>query len=189
MGQPNSDAEAIRRAGDHPEAFEQVFERRFGAVHGYLRRRVGTDLADELAAEVFTRAFAHRHRFVASHESALPWLLGIASNLIADQRRAEQRRLAALARAARAEGAVAQAPPGDGPLDGRLADALAALPARDRDALLLLAWGELSYEEVAAALAIPLGTVRSRINRARRRLVAALDTPPAATTRSGAHHA
>ncbi|MDW5596172.1 RNA polymerase sigma factor [Conexibacter stalactiti] len=189
MGHTNSDAEAIRRAGDHPEAFEQVFERRFDAVHGYLRRRVGRDLADELAAETFTRAFAHRRRFVASHDSALPWLLGIASNLIAEQRRAEQRRLAALARAAGAQSAAAQASPGDGQLDGRLAEALATLPARDRDALLLLAWGELSYEEVAVALAIPLGTVRSRINRARRRLTAALDTPLAATARPGAHHA
>jgi RNA polymerase sigma-70 factor (ECF subfamily) len=187
MGQTISDAEAIRRSGQRPEAFEQVFERRFDAVHNFLRRRVGGDLADELAAEAFARAFAARGRFVAAHESALPWLLGIASNLIADHRRAEGRRLAALARAA-GEPAPSRLQPAE-PLDAALAEALAALPVRDRDALLLLAWGELSYEEVAVALAIPLGTVRSRINRARRRLGERLGEAAATTSRPGASRA
>jgi RNA polymerase sigma factor (sigma-70 family) len=57
----------------------------------------------------------------------------------------------------------------------QLAAALAALPARDRDVLLLVAWGDFAYGDVASALGIPIGTVRSRLNRARRKVRAALD--------------
>lgn len=61
------------------------------------------------------------------------------------------------------------------PLRGPLAAALAGLKARDRDVFLLLAWGQLTYEEIAAVLEVPVGTVRSRLNRARRQTRAALD--------------
>ncbi len=111
-----------------------------------------------------------------------PWLLGIATNVVHGHQRTERRRYRALAK-------VAGRPEehGDDPADsgdrldaealrGPLAAALAGLKRRDRDALLLLAWGELSYEEIAAVLDIPIGTVRSRLNRARRQTRAALPT-------------
>lgn len=70
----------------------------------------------------------------------------------------------------------------------RLAGALAALPARDRETLLLVAWAELTYEQVAEALDIPIGTVRSRLNRARRRMRRALgDTDPTAPSEEPSH--
>jgi RNA polymerase sigma-70 factor (ECF subfamily) len=189
MAQEHSDAESIRRSAGEPGAFEAVFERRFDAVHNFLRRRVGGDLADELAAETFARAFAQRTRFLPRHDSALPWLLGIASNLVGDHRRAERRRWRALERAAAEPGAPGLPTIADAQLDAVLAGAVARLQVRDRDALLLVAWGELSYEEVAEALAIPLGTVRSRINRARRQLSEQLGAPSSVPTATGESHA
>lgn len=182
MDREQSDAELIRRSVDEPTAFELVFQRRFDVVHNYLRRRVGADLADELAAEAFARAFSRRASFRPLHDSALPWLFGIASNLIADQRRAERRRWRALEREASSTPAGRPAGGGERGLNPELARAVSRLHARDRDALLLVAWGELSYDEVAAALGVPVGTVRSRINRARRQLAGQLGEQPAPVT-------
>jgi RNA polymerase sigma factor (sigma-70 family) len=154
------------------ERFGLVFDRHFAGIHRYLHRRVGRALADDLAAETFVVAFDRRRDYDAARADARPWLYGIASNLLRNQWRSERRRLLAYARAVgegdadadhdavleRADAAAA------GPL---VAKALASLEDRDRDALLLLAWGELSYEEIAEALAVPVGTVRSRIHRAR----------------------
>jgi RNA polymerase sigma-70 factor (ECF subfamily) len=153
-----------------PSGFAQVFDRHFDAVHGYLRRRVG-GAAEDLAAETFTRALAGWSGFDAARD-VRPWLFGIATNLVHDHRRAEARRLRAYAReAGRSE------PPGDGPdpagrIDAarevrRAAAAIGGLRPDDRDVLLLVAWAELSYEECAEALGIPVGTVRSRLSRAR----------------------
>jgi RNA polymerase sigma-70 factor (ECF subfamily) len=126
-----------------------------------------------LTAEVFVRAFRGRARFRAEHETALPWLLGIASHLVTDHRRAERRRLAALQRIASESTYTAQEEVDV--LGAELVGQLRRLPAADRDTLLLVVWGELSYEEAATALAVPVGTIRSRIARARRRLTAAID--------------
>jgi RNA polymerase sigma factor (sigma-70 family) len=184
MNQDETDAEILAAAIADPARFTVLYERHLAAIAGYLGRRVGAELAEDLTAEVFVRAFRARHRYRPEHDSALPWLLGIAGNLVADNRRAERRRLALLAQLA----GSAVEPPGSvaargESLDGELARQLHKLPAADRDALLLTVWGELSYEEAATALGVPVGTVRSRIFRARRRLAAALrltgDTPSA----------
>jgi len=95
----NTDARAIARSLNEPERFEVVFDRHFAAVHRYLKRRVGTELAQELAAETFLQAFKGRRRFAG--EDALPWLYGIAANLLRMNRRAEERRLRAYSRVAR----------------------------------------------------------------------------------------
>ncbi len=176
MDDVRSDAEILARASTEPELFGILFDRHFATIHRYLERRVGRDGADELAAEVFRIAFERRARFRALHESVLPWLYGLATNLMLKRWRGERRHLRALARASTEWRAVlddlegvdervaAQA------LGGRLLDALASLPDRDRDVLVLFAWEEFSYEEISAALDIPVGTVRSRLNRARRTL-------------------
>ena len=91
---------------------------------------------------------------------------------MASHRREERRQLELYRRAAAAGPRDATAPPA--PLDPDLFEGLTALARRDRDALLLHVWGELSYDETAAALGVPVGTVRSRINRARRKLTAHL---------------
>jgi RNA polymerase sigma-70 factor (ECF subfamily) len=160
-----TDAEAIRASLAQPEAFALLFDRHFDAVHGYAQRRVGPALADEIAAETFTRAFDRRRRYDGSRADARPWLLGIAANLLRRHWRTEKRRLDAYARSAgRSDSELSE------PVAADLAAALRALPRREREPLLLLAWADLSYEEIALALDIPVGTVRSRISRGRERL-------------------
>ncbi len=176
MGSRESDAAVVADSVACPARFSLLYERHLRAVAGYLARRVGSELAEDLTAEVFVRAFRGRATFRAAHETVLPWLLGIASHLVADHRRAERRRLAALQRLASELERIGQDEAGM--LGADLVGQLRRLPAVDRDALLLVVWGELSYEEAATALAVPVGTVRSRIARARRRLTTAIDQKP-----------
>jgi RNA polymerase sigma-70 factor (ECF subfamily) len=160
-----TDAQAIGASLADPEVFAVLFDRHFDAIHGYAQRRVGPDLADEIAAETFTRAFDRRRRYDAAREDARPWLLGIAANLLRRHWRSERRRLDAYARSTRRDhGELSD------PLAAELAAALKDLPRREREPLLLFAWADLSYDEIAVALGLPLGTVRSRISRARARL-------------------
>lgn len=162
-----------------PEAFGDLFDRHAGELHRFLARRLG-DLADDLLGELFVTAFEHRHRYRAELPDARPWLYGIAANLVRRHHRAEATRYRALARTPLAlvtpDGtAEAVARADASALRPRLAAALATLKPADRDVLLMLAWGQLDQAEVAAALGIPLGTVRSRLHRARRQLRPALD--------------
>jgi RNA polymerase sigma factor (sigma-70 family) len=174
-----TDAELIERSWHQPERFAEVFDLHYAEIHGYVARRLGPALADDLASETFLIGFGRRRRYDLSYPDARPWLYGIASNLISRHRRAEVRRYRALARAGRVR---ADEPEADGivprldaeALRGRLAAALADLAARDREVLLLVAWAQLSCEEAAQALGIPGGTARSRLHRARQRTRAAL---------------
>jgi RNA polymerase sigma factor (sigma-70 family) len=163
-----TDAEAIAASLSEPRAFVAVFERHFDAIHRYLRRRVGKPIADELAAETFAQAFEHRRRYDPRRPDARPWLYGIAHNLLRHHYRDEERALRAYARTGTdpLQDSVEEAAR-EGP---ELAEALAGLSPRERDVLLLVAWAELEYAEVAEALGIPVGTVRSRLNRARGRI-------------------
>ena len=174
-GPPATDAAVIEQSWAEPERFEAIFRRYFGPIHQYLAARVGGRIADDLAAEVFTVAFAQRQRYDLARECARPWLYGIATNLAGTYRRQEQRRYRALARAA----AQGVAPSDEDLVNERvsaaaagpaLAAALAGLGSGDRDVLLLVAIAGLDNQEVAQSLGIPHGTVRSRLSRARARL-------------------
>jgi RNA polymerase sigma factor (sigma-70 family) len=174
-----TDAEIIERSLREPEVFAGIFDRHAPHIQRYLARRLGREVADDLVADTFLAAFGKRQRYDLGRADARPWLYGIATNLVGQHRRTEARRLALHAsvpperdEAGHADrvaaGVTAQAQ------RGALAGALAGLSAADRDVLLLIAWEQLSYEEVAGALAIPVGTVRSRLNRARRKVREAL---------------
>jgi RNA polymerase sigma-70 factor (ECF subfamily) len=174
-GPPATDAAVIEQSWAEPERFEAIFRRHFGRIHQYLAARVGGRIADDLAAEVFTIAFAQRQRYDLARDCARPWLYGIATNLVGNYRRQEQRRYRALARA----DAQAVASSDEDLVADRvsaaaarpaLAAALAGLGSGDRDVLLLVAVAGLDNREVALALGIPHGTVRSRLSRARQRL-------------------
>ncbi|MEU6843583.1 RNA polymerase sigma factor [Streptomyces sp. NPDC046716] len=192
-----SDARAIERSREEPEQFAALFDRYADAVHHYAARRLGPEAAEDLTAETFTTAFKQRHRYDPDRSGdARPWLFGIATNLVGRHRRAEARRFKALSRLPEpvqheepvADRAVSRA--GAHGLRRELAAALAALPARQRDVVLLVAWTDLSYEEAAEALGVPVGTIRSRLSRARSALREALGgTDPTAPTALREAHA
>jgi RNA polymerase sigma-70 factor (ECF subfamily) len=159
-------------------SFESGFEAEFTPLYRYLRRRVGAAVADDLAAETFAIAYANWERFDETRPLR-PWLYGIAANLVRHYWRDERRMLRAFARtgvdpvlseedetAARIDADVRRR---------ELAAALADLRPRDREILLLHAWAELSDSEIAAALSLPVGTVKSRLHRTRGRLRNRLD--------------
>ena len=169
-----SDAEVIGRSLDEPESFGLIYDRHAATVLRFLGRRVGAGAAEGLVGELFRIAFERRKTFDASRASALPWLYGIGSNLLLKHRRGEARRLRASARMAAGreavEGRASAAALDAHVLFPRVANAIEALPDGEREALLLFAWEELSYRSVAEALELPIGTVRSRLNRARAQL-------------------
>jgi RNA polymerase sigma factor (sigma-70 family) len=176
----SEDARAVRRSLTDPAAFAEVFDRHFTTVHRYLHRRAGRDVADELAGETFRIAFERRDRWSRATGDARPWLLGIATNLARRRFRTEERRLRAIARSGEDDWVVVDEVAAAERADARraraaLAHGLATLAADDRDVLVLVAFAELTYDEVAQALGIPAGTVASRLNRARRVLAAALE--------------
>ena len=190
VGREPSDSALIARSHVDPTEFSAIFDRHFAFVHRYLARRVGRSRADDLAAQAFVVPFERRGIFDPAAASARPWLLGIATNLLRNELRAEERLFRAVARldaasagdlADEAERCLARA---DAASDAaRIAGALGALDPDQRDVLLLYAWGDLSYEEIAVSLAIPIGTVRSRLSRARSTLQhASADHEPSSTT-------
>jgi len=180
------DAAVIQLSRHEPEYFTELFRRHAPYIQRYVVRRLGQDPADDIVAETFLLAFRQRDSYDQTRSDARPWLYGIATNLIGRHRRAEIRLYRALARTGadpvtesftdRIDDRVSASTAGR-----RLAAALARLSAELRDTLLLVAWGDLSYEETATALGVPVGTVRSRISRARSALRRSLgDTNPAA---------
>jgi RNA polymerase sigma-70 factor (ECF subfamily) len=177
-----TDAELISASVDHGETFAAVFDRHAATVHRYLTRRAGTGAAEDLLAQTFLVAFAGRARYDTSRPEALPWLYGIATNVLRRARRDELRLYRALARTGVDPDVACPADRVADQVDAAattavLAGVLAELAEGDRDVLLLVAWGGLSQDEVAAALDLPLGTVKSRLHRARSRLRAALADP------------
>ena len=171
-----SDAEVIACSLESPAAFGELFDRHATTMFRYFVRRVGPDDADSLLGELFGIAFEKRHGFDTERPQARPWLYGIASNLLARHRQREARRLAATARLVNSSTAPADLlAEVDGRLDASrrwpdVAAAIATLSPAERDTLLLFAWEGMPYEEIAAALDVPIGTVRSRMNRARAHL-------------------
>ena len=160
-------------AADHRAALAELFDRNAPAVFGYLARRLGQQRAEDATAETFRIAVERFATYDPAVGEALPWLFGIATNVVRRAARDEDRWLRALARLPRPPLVGEGRQPGD--VDGMdVGAALAALAPGDRDVIVLIAWEDLSYEQVAAALEVPVGTVRSRLHRARRQLRATL---------------
>lgn len=167
-----TDADLLRRSETEPELFHRFVDRHFRPIHRYLHRRVGRDLADDLSAEVFALAFEQRTRCQFADGSALPWLYGIATNLARRHWRSETRRLRAYARTGVDEATDHEESRSLSRLDASgcgaaLAAILAALPRKQREALMLYAIADLSYEEIGLALEAPLGSVKTWLHRAR----------------------
>ncbi|MEU6278252.1 sigma-70 family RNA polymerase sigma factor [Streptomyces populi] len=188
VARTEGDAETVVQSLEQPELFALLYDRYAPDIHRYAARRLGAAAADDITADTFLVAFRIRSRYDSTRANARPWLYGIAGNLIGKQRRAEVRALRALARTGHdplaASGGEFWTEDTDSRIaaQGPLAGALAGLSAPDRHVLLLVAWAELTYQEVAEALDIPVGTVRSRLNRARRKVRTALGADPAFVT-------
>jgi RNA polymerase sigma factor (sigma-70 family) len=170
-----SDAAIIERSVAVPECFAEIFDRHAEGIYRYAARRLGQQAAADVMSEVFLAAFRNRQRYDTSREDARPWLYGIAINVISQHQRAQRRyaRVLATVPSVPATDVVA-----DEVLDRvtaaqlrpRIMRALGELSDSDRELVLLIAWAELSYEQAAQALGIPLGTVRSRLHRTRMKL-------------------
>lgn len=154
------------------KSFEHCFEELFPVIHGYLARRVGTALADDLAAETFATAYRRRCDYDPARGALRPWLYGIAINLLRNHWRAEQHLLELDARLSsdvelRHDPEMSDERLSASLVAPRVAAALAELGADQREVLLLHVWADLSVAEIAEVLDVPNGTVRSRLSRAR----------------------
>jgi RNA polymerase sigma factor (sigma-70 family) len=169
------DSDLIRLSLDDPDHFAQIFERHAPALHLYLSKRSNHSSVDDLLSETFIAAFRGRRNYDLSFQDARPWLYGIATNTLRHRRRSEVRRLAH-------ESEIRLETPDADVADqvvtrivesqelDRVRRAIALVDDRFADVLMLVAGPALTYEEVARALDIPIGTVRSRASRGRAQL-------------------
>jgi RNA polymerase sigma factor (sigma-70 family) len=164
-----------RSAEGDTGAFALLFERHAKAIYNYCFRRVGDwGAAEDLLSIVFLEAWRRRDKQLPPGK-VLPWLYGISTNVVRNRRRSERRYRAALARmpvpvAEPSFDAEAAARVDDERRMRPALELLAGLPREHQDVLVLCDWSELSYEDAAFALGVPVGTVRSRLSRARRAL-------------------
>ena len=170
------------RDGD-PRAFGELFDECSRAVYNHAFRLLGDwSSAEDVMSLTFLEAWRLRDRIDAEGGSLRPWLLGIATNVARNTRRTAWRHGLAVSRLPRGE---VEVPDFAEEVVQRMVDAgrVAAvskafwrLRRSDQDVLALCVWAGLDYAEAAEALNIPVGTVKSRLSRARKRL---LREPPA----------
>lgn len=188
VGSPGSDAESdaehVRASLEDPRRFAVLFERHAAPVHRFLARRAEPASVDDLLSETFVAAFRTRRNYDLTYPDARPWLFGIAVNVVRHHHRSETRRTAMVGRVARRATREQTVPDAADEALGRveledsakgMAAALRAVDPTYLDVLLLLTGPQLTYEEIARALGIPVGTVRSRLSRGRAQLRELLD--------------
>jgi RNA polymerase sigma-70 factor (ECF subfamily) len=162
------------RAGD-TAAFGQVFDEHAGQVHRHAVRATGSwATAEDVVSLTFFEAWRLRESVRPDGDSVLPWLLGIATNVLRNTRRAARRHGAALSRLR-----IETVPDLADEVTDRMRDAdrltaavaaLKRLRPADREVFMLCVWSGLEYAQAAEALGVPIGTIRSRLSRARARL-------------------
>ena len=176
----STDAEVVMASWDDPSAFAALFDRHARVVQRFVTGRAAPNDIDDLVSETFVAAFRSRKRYDRRYDDARPWLLGIAANVLRHHYRAEARRRRR-PRSSRAEELAGDH--AEGVASGvaarsgweHVVRALSQLDDRYREVLLLTASADLTYEEMARALDVPVGTVRSRVARGRRQLRELLD--------------
>ncbi|MDW4572903.1 sigma-70 family RNA polymerase sigma factor [Microbacterium sp. M3] len=169
------DNEVIERSAGEPAVFSTLYDRHATAVFRYAAQRLGDHAADDVMSETFLVAFERRAAYDATVVDARPWLLGIATRLIRKHARLEATAWKGMSADLAAQIAPDLIDQASARIDAerltrRLGKALRRLSDADRDTLLLYAWGDLDYASIAAAMQVPIGTVRSRLNRARHQL-------------------
>jgi RNA polymerase sigma factor (sigma-70 family) len=171
-----SDAELWERArAGEAQAFGLLFDRHESLIYNYCFRRVGDgETAQDLLSIVFLEAWRRKDKGLPP-DKVLPWLYGIATNVVRHQHRAERRFAAALGRLPKPEPELDFTERADERVDyerqaTKTLELLRGLPRREQEVFVLCVGMELSYEDAAVALNVPVGTVRSRLSRARARL-------------------
>ncbi|GAA3948651.1 RNA polymerase sigma factor [Actinoplanes auranticolor] len=171
----NPSQRARIRAGD-PATFGQLFSDHAQEVYRYVVRSTGNwSAAEDIVSLTFLEAWRLRGKLRPDGDSVRPWLLGIAVNVLRNNRRAARRHAAALVRLPPAEAM----PDFADELVNRMRDseqlaaataALDRLRPAEREVFTLCVWSGLDYAQTAEALGVPVGTVRSRLSRARAKL-------------------
>ncbi len=182
-----TDSEIVRNSIDDPPAFATIFDRHAPAIHRFAARRTSESVADDVVAQTFLVAFERRRHYDLGRDSAAPWLYGIATRVLHRHRRDEVRMLRALSQLPDERHGADPSGSVEDRVDAQravadLAHILRSLSTPQRDALLLFAWADLTYEQIADALEVPIGTVRSRLSRARAAFRTTSTTHPLHTT-------
>ncbi len=159
--------------GAEADAFRLLFADTYPALVAYARRRVGTDRADDVVSEVFATAW-RRRADLDPGRPPLPWLYGMAANVVRNLRRADGRHLRLVERIEAEPVADLRPDPADRP-GSDLRAALERLSFDDQEVLRLVAWEGLTHAEVAEVLECSPNAVGIRVHRARKRLEAELD--------------
>jgi len=168
------DAWTTRLREGSREAMSSIFQAHLDVIYNYCYRRSGSwAAAEDLAATVFLEVWRNRHRAISVDDSVLPWIYGIATNVCRNHHRSQLRHSSAVTRLAEIGDQPAEDDAVADQLDNErrlrnVLDRVHALPQADQDVFVLICWEELSYAAAAAALQIPVGTVRSRLARVRR---------------------
>jgi RNA polymerase sigma-70 factor (ECF subfamily) len=151
--------------------FEALFELHHARIAAYVRRRAGQGLVEDVVSETFLVAWRSLDGLGGD---PLPWLYGVAHRVLANTLRAQQRRLALTQRLAGESNEIAEDVYLSAEVSGPMRAALLSLGAREREALLLVAWEELTPQEAAVALGCSRVAFRARLYRARGQLADAL---------------
>jgi len=175
---PNSDADAVlvsrMIAGDR-DAFAALFHRHERSVYRFALQMTGAgDLADDVTQEVFMALARGGSRYVPAQGSLSTYLYGVARNIVRQHERRRRARQEVDLEALEADRAAAVPDPVDQLARERsraaLRQAILRLPSHYREVIVLCELHALSYDETALVIGCPIGTVRSRLNRARRLL-------------------
>jgi len=168
-----SDSDLMAMTGSEPEAFGELLKRHSRSVYAYCARRTGNlDLAEDLTSIVFMEAFRRRRKLQLSNAIALPWLFGVANNVVRNADRSLRRYRSALRRLPIPASGVSSE---EGTMErlgaqeafARALEAISTLTQAEQDVVVLVLWSEFTYADAATALGIPVGTVRSRLASAR----------------------
>ena len=189
---PPSDHElwADAAAGNH-DAFGALFDRYAKAVYNHCFRLIGNwAAAEDATSATFLAAWRRLGSVKLVHDSALPWLLTVATNTVRDERRSLRRRLSLLERIPVQGNSPDHADDVAERLDdeqqmARLHVAARDLPPAEREALALCVWSGVSYPDAAVVLGIAEASVRSRVSRAKSRLSKKFAGQPQARTVEG----
>ena len=179
MPQPDDGALWRRARRGNETAFGTLFERHARAIHSYcFRRTADWALAEDLTSATFLESWRHRARVELAPHEVLPWLYGVASNLIRNSARSRRRYAAAIARIPREAATSEHADAATERVASQqrvreLLRSLQQLPVGELETLVLVCWQGLTHNEAAYVLGVPEATVRTRLFRARNRLATA----------------